>query len=636
MNKSVIAIAAVALVTPVASMAEESASNVESLVQMSLKELASVEVTSVSKAPEPLHSAPAVLYVITHDEIMRSGATSIPEALRLAPNILITQLGSSNYVAAANGFGGNPVAQNFSNKLLILIDGRSVYSPLFSGLYLDAQDVVMEDIDRIEVISGPGATLWGANAMNGVINIITRSAQATEGKLVSANAGNYERDATVRYGDSMGEGAFRVYGKGFRRDTMQLYGGADADDGWDKTQAGFRYDWQSAKDSFTTQGDAYRATEEQLATDDLRLTGVNVLTRWQHHMDGSELQVQAYYDLTERVQPQGGGAFILRTYDLEIQQSTTFDSTQRLVWGAGERVNDYQIVNSASLLFLPTSRALTLGNLFAQDTLPLNKAVNLTLGIKLEDDPYSGWALQPDVRLAWNYSNTTLIWAAASRAIRSPTPFDEDVNEKVGNVLFLTGNTSFNPETVVAYELGYRSEPWQQFSYVLSAFYNVYDDLRSIEPASTTTFLPLHWGNLIQGDTYGMTAWAQWQVTDSWRVGPSIRYLHKHLRFKDDASGLLGTAQTADDPTLQASIKSTLTLTHNISADAVLRYVGSLPDPYLPAYYELNAHLGWQLSPAIEASLNGNNLLHARHLEFPDPYGYEIARSVNVAVRWNF
>ena len=635
MKKKKLLVELCALMLPVTLMADESA-NIEPLARMSLEELANLEVTSAFKAPEQLRTTPAVLYVITHDEIMQSGATSIPEALRLAPNLLVTQLSASSYTVAANGFGGNPAAQNFSNKLLMVIDGRSVYSPLFSGVYLDAQDVMMEDIDRIEVISGSGATLWGANAMNGVINIITRPSQATSNRLVSATLGNYERNVAAQYGDSSGNSAFRIYGKTFRRDSMTLDGGGDADDDWSKAQTGFRYDWKSEKDSLTVQSDAYRAMEDEATPVDLRVVGANALTRWQHHSGQSDFQLQAYYDLTQRAEPPGGAAFNLRTYDVEIQQSTLLGTRQRLVWGAGERINDYRIDNSASLLFVPSHRTLTLANLFAQDTLSLDSALALTLGMKLEDNPYCGWEAEPDVRLSWQQNNKGLFWLSASRAIRSPTPFDRDVAEKVGSVLFLTGDQSFKPESVLAYELGYRGEPLRQFSYVLTFFYNEYDDLRTIEPATNASFIPLHWDNQMQGDTYGMTTWAKWQVTKNWQLEPALRYLHKNLRFKSDASGLLGLAQAGDDPTLQASLKSTFNFSSAISGDTVLRYVGALPSPVLPAYYELNARLGWRVSTGLDLSLNGNNLLHARHLEFPAPYGYEIARSVSINASWNF
>ncbi len=607
----------------------------EDLSALSLKELGDVEVTSVSKSVEAVRDAPAAIFVITHDDIMRSGATSIPEALRLAPNLLITQYTSSNFVAAARGFGGAPAAQNFSNKLLILIDGRSVYTPLYSGVYLDVQDVLLDDVDRIEVISGPGATLWGANAMNGVINIITRSAYLTQGALVSAAGGNFEQNLSARYGAKLGsDAALRIYGKAFRNGAEELGDGRSAHDDWYKGQGGFRLDWSRAHDSFTAQGDLYRGLESQPDAPGVSIEGANLLARWQHRSGASELQLQTYFDQTQRAAPLNGTKFVLRTYDLELQQSIAIGANQKIVWGAGERVNSYGIVNTPSLLFQPPERSLTLGNLFAQDTFSLHPTLKLTVGAKLENDPYSGWAVQPDARVAWEPGPATLLWAAASRAIRSPTPFDADVVEKLGGTTFLTGNPDFRPERVTAYEIGYRGDPAANLSVSLSTFYNLYDDLRSIETASSTVFLPLQWGNGMRGHTYGVEFWAHWQVTERWRLSPGLRVLHEDLEFKPGASGLLGTAQAGDDPTHRALLTSTTEFGNHMTFDATLRYVGALPDPALPSFWGLSARLGWTVSRALDVAISGANLLHPRHREFPAPDGEEIDRSVRAEIRW--
>jgi iron complex outermembrane receptor protein len=606
---------------------------VEELGGMSLEELANVQVTSVSKSGESLRTAPAAIYVITHDDIVRSGATSVPEALRLAPNLQVTRLSSSDYVISARGFGGNPGDQSFSDKLLVLIDGRSVYSPLYSGVYVDAMDVMLEDVDRIEVISGPGATLWGANAMNGVVNIITRPAEMTEGTLVSAAGGNQEKNAAARYGGKLDEDtAYRFYGMGFRRDALELPSGASAGDAWSKGQAGFRIDRTGADDTSTLQGDLYRATENQPQQADLMIDGANLLGRWQHRISAqSQLQVQAYYDLSERFSPAGDGAFVLRTYDVEIQQSLALGSAQKLIWGAGERVNDYEITNTSELLFIPPARALTLGNVFAQDTVALSRALSATVGIKLEDDPYSGWSPLPDARLAWTLNESNQLWAAASRAIRSPTPFDVDVVEKAGPTVILTGNPSFEPERVWAYEIGYRAQPAAALSFSVSAFYNVYDDLRTVEAGPV---FPFEWGNRMAGDTYGLEVWGNYQVTDWWRLSPGLSTLRNRLSFKPDSSGLLGIAQAGDDPSGHGSLTSSMDLGRNVTFDASIRYVAALPDPALPGYYDMRARIGWRASKNLELSVTGSNLLNARHLEFPAPYGEEITRSVMVQAQW--
>jgi iron complex outermembrane recepter protein len=608
----------------------------ERLADLSLEELSDLEVTSVSKSAEVLRQAPASIYVITHDEIVRSGATSIAEALRLAPNLQITQYSATNHVAGARGFGGAQEAQNFSNKLLILIDGRSVYSPLYSGVYLDVQDVVIDDIDRIEVISGPGATLWGANAMHGVINVITRPAYLTDAPLVKIGAGNLERIASVRYGFKANDSlALRLYGKAFEREATETAEGTSARDDWDKAQGGFRLDWTGAVDTFTAQGDVYRGDQNQPGPGAVRVAGANLLGRWQRRTDHGDWQVQGYYDHTERDQSRGGPAFELHTFDVELQQRRQAGA-HRLVWGAGARVHSYDIRNSASLAFEPSERTFTLGNAFVQDTIGLSDALELTLGLKAEHDPYSGWNALPDVRLAWRLEDTALLWVAASRAIRSPTPFDRDVIETLDTTVFLTGNKSFEPERVDAFEVGLRAQASHKLTFSASVFYNMYEDLRTIEPASSTQFLPLRWDNLMEGATYGFEAWGKWQVTDWWRLAPGVRLLRKRLEFAPSASELLGLDQSGNDPKSQALVTSSMDLTPRLSFDATLRYSAELPEPALDSYYELNASLGWRIGPDVDITVSGFNLLDSRHLEYPSPSGQYIRRSVLAQARWRF
>jgi iron complex outermembrane receptor protein len=609
----------------------------DDLTQMSLADLAKIEVTSVSKTSEVLQRAPAAIYVISHDDIERSGVTSVPEALRLAPNLLVTQTSSSAYVISARGFGGNPNSQNFSNKLLILIDGRSVYTPLYSGLYANTLDVMLEDIDRIEVISGVGATLWGANAMNGVINIITRTSYLTQGSFVDAGGGNQDQFGGARYGGRINaDTTFRVYGFGFDRGAMELADGSSAHDGWSKGQAGFRADWTTEHDSMTVQGDFYRGTENILDNSDGSLLGGNLVTRYQHHGTIADTQAQAYIDQTEQFGPAGGSAFVVHTYDFELQQAIAAGSRNRVVWGGGERLYSYGITNTATLLFEPQHHDLTLGNVFIQDTITLTNTLSAVFGVKLEDDPFSGWTPLPDGRLSWAIADHATVWAAASRAIRSPTPFDTEVIEKVGTTTFLEANAQFRPEEVRAYELGSRLQPSVDTSLSVAAFYNVYNDLRTVDPSASTGFLPLYWGNSMRGDTFGVDAWASWQLTDWWRLSPGVTWVRERLAFKPGAIELLGVGQAADDPSSHASFTSSMSLPHRLGFDASFRYVGALPDPALPHYYDLDARLGWQASPAVELSIRGSHLLHERHWEFPAPSGEQITRAVIAEARFKF
>lgn len=618
-----------AVVPPVVTGAED-----DGLAALSLEELGSIQVTSVSKAPESLRDAPAAIYVITQDDISRSGATTVTEALRLAPNLRVTQLGSGNHAASTRGFGGNQEAQNFSNKLLVMIDGRSVYTPLFSGIYLDSQDVAIGDIARIEVISGPGATLWGANAMHGVINIITRPAYLTQGTKLTAGVGSDQQHLVARYGGKTGEeGAYRVYAKALRADPLDLEEGVSAGDGWRRAQTGFRMDFSQPGGEVTAQGDVYKGELERPGADSEYVTGANLLARWQHRTSRSQIQVQGYFDHVQRHTLLQEGQRV-NTFDLELQQEVQVGSSHSFIWGAGARVHRYHIRGSQALRFEPPGRTLELWNLFGQGNIALTPQLKLTLGLKLEHNDFTAWEPQPELRLAWQASDSMLLWTGASRAIRGPTPFDTDVAEFVDGVRFLEGDPDFQPEEVIAYDLGLRLRATPDLWLSMAAFYNDYDDLRSIEFGDTPTFLPLRWGNLIAGHTYGVNAWATWQVTDWWRLQPGFELLRKNLHFKAGASGLVGTGQAGNDPRGHATLTSSMNLGRNQMLDFTLRHVGRLPDPALPAYTELSARYAVRLSDSLELSLRGTNLLERSHREYPATSGLLVRRAVMAEARW--
>jgi iron complex outermembrane receptor protein len=617
-----------------AGTADAGAGPLRELSRMSLEQLANVEVTSVSKAAQSLSTAPASIYVITHEEIRQSGALSIPEALRLAPNLQIAQTSAGEYQIGARGFGGNLEAQNFPNKILILIDGRSVYNPLFSGVTYDALDVFMDDIDRIEVISGPGATLWGSNAMNGVINIITRRAGETSGALLRATVGDQENAFAARYGHAFDGGAFRVYAKAFDRGPSELEDGSSAGDRWHKAQGGFRTEFARGAHAFTIQGDLQSATLDTGPSPEVDFTQYNVLGRWEHTGERGDTRLQVYFDRTTRDKPPSGIAFDLSTYDLEFQQSLALGARHRVVWGVGRRYNDYDIANTPTLFFVPASRTLDLTNVFAQDTMRLSEHVALTAGIKFEDNSYSGWETLPDLRVSWTPTDATLVWAAAARAVRSPTPLDVDVRESFGGPPVLFGDPDFETEKVWAYELGYRAQPHPSISWTVAAFYNDYDDLRSIE-VTPVTFFPLAWANNIEGATYGVDLWANWQVTSWWRLSPGFRSLHKRLRFSEGASGVLGVQQAGNDPRSQASLKSSMTF-GRFAVDAMLRYVGKLPQPATDEVTELGARVAYHVSDSLELSITGTNLLDERHVEYAAPSGHELRRAVYAEARLIF
>ena len=626
-------LAALSLVaTAVVGVKPAAAQSVEELQQLSISELANVEVSSVSKSVQPLSEAPASIYVITHDEIVRSGANNVPEILRLAPNLFIAQTSASNYVITARGFSGNEQAQSFSDKLLVLIDGRTVYTPIFSGVYWQLQGVLPEDIDRIEVISGPGATLWGANAVNGVINIVTRKSYESQGGFAEVAGGNLERYAAVRYGGRITENlTYRLYAQEiYEPDTPTSTGGHQFDH-WSRPQGGFRLDWTpAATDLVTLQGDAFYGSMATTST----IGGGNLTARWSHSsQDGSSLQVQAFYDRVVIGNDLTGGTPLWQNiYDLDAQDSVNLGSRNQLVWGGGMRVTQYRIAGEGGLQFDPNARALRLANGFVQDTITLADPLKLTVGLKLEDDPYSGVSVLPSLRLSFAPRKSLMLWAAVSRAIRSPTPLDSDVQETSGGVLFIKGNPAFQPEKLTAYELGMRAQPSGRLSFSASAFFNVYNHLRDLE-ITPVTLLPLIWRNGIEGYTYGFEGWGQFQAASWWRLTAGLDLLSEHLKFAPGALPILALNQDTNDPSRQASLRSSMNLGPKVTLDADLRYVGVLPDPHVPSYVELNSRIGWTITSHLELAVSGFNLLHAQHREYTSG---EVARSVFAELRMHF
>jgi iron complex outermembrane receptor protein len=615
------------------------AQSIATLQGMTIDQLENLDVSSVTKSKQALSDTPASIYVITHEEIVRSGAATLPEILRLAPNIQVYQQSASKYVITARGFNGNGADQSFSNKLLVLVDGRSVYTPLYSGVYWDLQDVLPDDIERIEVISGPGATLWGANAVNGVINIITRKASQTQGGLLDISAGNLEQSVGLRYGGTLADDlAYRVYVRDYFGDDTETADGHNAHDNWSRPEGGFRLDWSPAgSDTVTFSGDDLAGSETQPGAPNEVVEARNLTAQWNHQWaDGSSLQVLTYYDREGRLTEDNGGSFWVDAYDLEVQHNFSFDSANAISWGAGLRESAYDIHHSAGVYFDPAARTLGLGDVFAQDSITITPAVTAILGFKLEDDPYSGLAPLPNGRLSWKVSDQALLWAAVSRAIRSPTPFDDDVAEKVGSAVLLSGNPDFLPETLTAYEIGTRIEPTEDLSFSVSTYYNDYDDLRTVE-ITPGVFYPLTWGNKLQGYTYGLEAWGNYQLNPWWRLSASFDELKEHFNFKPDATAtFIGVSQIGDDPEQTASLRSQIELGPDVNFDTELRYVSRLPDPAVPAYVEMNANVGWNVSRKLRLSLSGFNLLHARHQELPAAEADAVPRSFSVGLQWRF
>ena len=541
---------------------------------------------------------------------------------------------ASTYAISARGFNHST---GTANKLQVSIDGRAVYSPLYSGVFWDEQDVPLADVDRIEVISGPGGTLWGTNAVNGVINIITRHSRDTQGALVDVTGGSLDDNVTLRYGGKVGEKTtYRIYAMGTERGALLTRSGSDANDAWQKLQGGFRADWASGEDDATLQGDIYRGVSDELAgsVQSGVIDGGNILGRWNRAFsDNSAFQVQLYYDSATR-KTTSGVTSTVDTYDLDTQYSFSAGMWNAIVFGGGYRVTDDNFVRGPGTAFLdPAQRTLQKLNGFLQDEIALADALTLTLGVKIENNAYTGTEYMPDARIAWRLSDTDLLWAAVSRAVRTPARFDRDLI----NPGLLAGGPNFESEDLLAYEAGYRGQPSRATSFSLSLFYNVYDHLRTVE-ASTPVVFPLVVRNGMKGETYGVELWGNYALTPCWRLSAGVSTLHKDLRLVAGSRDIFGVLFAGNDPAYQASLRSQMDVADNVALDVELRAVDGLKSPRIPGYAEADTRLGWRVTESVELSLTGSNLLHNRHAEFQNAAVplQEIPRSITASARWRF
>jgi len=598
---------------------------VADLADLSIEELGNIQVTSVSKHAERLADAPASIFVITAEDIRRSGATRLAEALRLAPNLEVARASASSYAISARGFNNT-----IDNKLLVLIDGRTVYTPLFSGVFWDAQDVMLEDVERIEVISGPGATLWGANAVNGVINVITRRSSDTQGGYAYARSGNLERGYGARYGGALGaDGSYRVYGRSFDILNTSNAAGATASDGWSKGQVGFRTDWGTAANGFTLQGDAYRGSLDQALGDDSSISGNNLLGRWNRDLaEWGQVQIQSYFEHTERDIP-GTFAERLNIFDVEFQHGLRAIGAHRLTWGGGYRYGDDHVTNGAFLAFLPGDRRLRWSNVFAQDEIALADNLRLTLGTKFESNYYTGTDPLPSARLAWKPDPQRLVWGAVSRAVRAPSRIDRDFFVNTGPTQ-LNGGPDFVSEVVKAYEVGYRAQASPQATYSISLFHNVYDRLRSVEPAPGGGVVL---GNKMEGTGDGLEAWGSYQPARNWRLSAGAFFLKQRLRPKPDSADS-NVSAAGNDPAHQWLLRSSFDLADRTELDIGVRRVGALPNPSVPAYTAADIRIAWVLQRGLELSIV---FVDSGHVESGNPAtASEMASGAYAKLRWNF
>jgi iron complex outermembrane receptor protein len=616
----------VAAVLPV-----HAASTTDDLTRLSLQELGDIRITSVSKKAERVADAAASVYVITADDIRRSGARSLPEALRLAPNLQVARGSEAGYAISARGMNGSNTSA--PNKMLVLIDGRSVYTPLFSGVFWDVQDVVMEDIERIEVISGPGGTLWGVNAVNGVINIITRGAADTQGAMVAAAAGNRGSEAVLQHGGRLGEtGHYRVYGKYLQRNHTSTESGTPVDDAGHKSKAGFRIDWAQSGDSFTLSGNAYDGSEGQpapgaisiagvpLVLGDVTLSGANLLARWDRRFEGgSGLSLQAYYDRSERIVPPTFGQK-LDIVDLQLQHSLRRMGMHSVAWGANFRHSRDRVENSPYFAFIPADVEQTWTSLFVQDEMAVRENLRFTLGTRLERNDYTGIEVLPNARIAWSFAPDHMLWSAASRAVRAPSRLDHDSFIPGAPPYLLNGGRDVRSELATVYEIGYRGMPAPRFSYSVTAFHTEYDDLRTTEIDPGFTYL--FFGNGMEGRATGIEMWGTYQAAPAWRLSGGFTALREKLWLKPGSDDIDGPSAAGRDPSNTWQLRSSWSLGERRDFDLGVRHVAALDKEDIPAYTTLDARFGWRPTDAMELSIAGTNLL-GRHSE----YGAQATRS---------
>ena len=585
---------------------------IKDLEKLSLEELTNITVTSVSRRPERLSDAAASVFVITGEDIRRSGATTLAEALRLAPNLQVARADANQYAITARGFNNT-----LANKLLVMIDGRTVYSPLFSGVFWEAQHVMLEDVERIEVISGPGATQWGANAVNGVINVISKNAMRTQGTLVTFGGGSREWAGAARHGGTIGaDSHYRVYGLGFQRNNSRLESGAPVLDGSDAGQAGFRAGFGTGASKLVVQGDAYRQNVEQAVGGTRDLAGANLLARWTKvGGNGSQLHLQAYYDRTERTQP-GSIREMLDTYDLELHYGFDAFASHRMLVGAGYRHQRDDLENlGPALAFIPASQDLRRGYVFAQDEIALAPTLALTLGLKLEHNNYTDWEALPSARLGWRVAPNHLLWTAISRAVRAPSRIDRELFIPAAPPFAVRGNSDFRSEVVKVLEAGYRAQPRPALSYSVSVFYNDYDDLRTLEPAAGGAVLL----NRMEGSAHGVEAWGSYRVRPDWRLLAGGTYLKQDLSLEPGSAAVGGTASAGNDSRHWWQLGSSYNFTPRHEFDVRVRRTASLPSPIVPSYTAVDMRLGWRATRAAELSLTFTNLLDPAHPEWGTP-----------------
>jgi iron complex outermembrane recepter protein len=647
--------------------------------EFSLEELKDVVIVSASKKPEMVSDTAAAVYVITQEDIRRSGVTSIPEALRLAPGVQVARITATDWAVNIRGLNSQ-----FARNLLVLIDGRSVYTHVFSGVFWDIQDTVLEDIERIEVIRGPGAAIWGGNAVNGVINIITKKAGKTQGGQAIVLGGSEEQSASVRYGGTLSNQAFyRTYAKFFNRGDLSDVtttldsqssdpNDAQSSDNWRSGRGGFRLDMtpghglaESSSDAFTLQGEVYRNRYDKeferrsiifpgavsLNTNETATSaavGWHLQGAWQHTIaSDSATTLQVYHDYTDKDYDPGSGR--VNTTDLDFQHHLTLAERHEFVWGFEyKNIND-KFDDSANISMSPSHLSQNLWSVFVQDEIALQpKGWSLVIGSKFEHNEYTGLEIQPSLRALYKPDEMLSAWAAVSRAVRVPSRLElhgrtsdmvelPDVNPSAPVEVVTLGNSDLDPESLIAYELGMRLKPGPALWIDTAVFYNDYEDLIGLELISSdlaNNRYNLGYSNNTSGQSYGLEAALDWKATSNWLLGATYTYLHTLIKENNVQDPTLAALiAKGSNPRHTFSIRSFLDVTPDIDCDLWFRYVSRLPERDIDSYTVLDARLAWRVRPDLELSLVGQNLLESGHSEFSS---LEIERSIYGKLDWKF
>jgi iron complex outermembrane receptor protein len=647
--------------------AQPQSSSRGTLADISLEELMDIKVTSVSKREQNLSRAAAAVFVINQEDIRRSGAVNIPDLLRMAPGVDVEQIDANAWAIGIRGFNSR-----FSNKVLVLIDGRTVYDPIFSGVFWDQLEVPLEDIDRIEVIRGPGATIWGANAVNGVINIITKSSKETKGGQVTAGGGSQtQATSQLQYGGTAGRnGTYRVFGNYSNIGNSAAQNGAAANDHWQRMNTGFRSDWEASKsDSLMFQGDLFANQEnenrrpgfiatpyDQILPQTVDAAGGDFLARWDHTLaGGSQTSLQAYYDTYRRTD--SGVPLKVSTFDLDFHHHIAAGDRQEIVWGLGYRADTSGGSPGYSVAFTPPFRTVSLFNIFLQDEIRISYGLWATIGVKLEHNPYTGFQIEPSVRMVWAPpARRYTVWAAASSAIREPARADADVQSDLQRfplsantieVVRLFGNPRVKAEEIRDYELGYRSDLTKTLSLDVTTFLSFYRHLETIEPQAPVIIpgspliieIPTLYENKARAVDYGGELSLTWKAAARWRISPGYSYLHATVRQDPTSQGQASSAVAADFPQNMFQIRSLLNLSRNIEFDQSLYYTARLPGGAIPGHARLDLRLARRIGESTEISIVGQNLLRPRTLEYGDSVdivGAQSVRSVYGKITWRF